>query len=55
LVAGALVSLSQAGVLGRLPTSWVLVATGVAVVLGILVALLSRKPAPADPERPDPS
>jgi len=42
-VALALLALWQGRVLSRLPVEWVALVTGGAVVLGVLLALISRK------------
>jgi len=42
-IAMALIALWQGGVLGRLPAVWVLLTVGVAVALGLALALLSRR------------
>jgi hypothetical protein len=43
VVAVALLALWQGRVLARLPAVWVALAVGAAVVLGILLALVSRR------------
>lgn len=45
MVASAVV-LWRSDVLPQMPLSWALVAAGVALVLGVLLALLSRTPTP---------
>ena len=42
LLAAAVAALWQGGVLERLPAGWVIVAFGAAVLLGFLLALVSR-------------
>lgn len=48
VLAAALIALWQGGVLARLPVAWVLLVLGAAVVLGVLLAVVSRN-TPANP------
>lgn len=47
LLAAALFALWQGRVLSRLPSEWVLLVVAVAVVLGVLLAFVSRDNTPA--------
>ena len=49
LLAAALVALWQGRVLSRLPAEWVVLVIAAAVVLGVLLALVSRNNAPTNP------
>jgi hypothetical protein len=47
LIVAAAAVLWRSDVLQHMPLSWALTAAGVALVLGVLLAILSRTPAPA--------
>lgn len=49
LLAAALVALWQGGVLSRLPAEWVVLVLAAAIVLGVLLALVSRHRSPSAP------
>jgi Na+/citrate or Na+/malate symporter len=44
LLAGAMVVLWDAGILGRLPAVWVGAALAVAILVGVLLGAVSRRP-----------
>jgi hypothetical protein len=44
LLAAAVLTLSVSGILHQLPRSWVAAGVGVAVLVGVLLALVSRAP-----------
>jgi len=49
VLAAALFALWQGRVLSRLPAEWVILAVAIAVVLGVLLAFVSRNSAPTNP------
>jgi hypothetical protein len=46
ILAGALLALWQGRVLGRLPAEWVVLILAAAIVLGVLLAVISRNHPP---------
>jgi hypothetical protein len=49
LLIGAGLALGQAGIIGRIPTRWVVLAALGAAILGLLLALTSTRPVPSTP------